>query len=89
MEGKNNFEKVIQLFGENFIGPDELFSIKDRLPLDIPLVIPSINYSTELLETKSKDYILILTIPNFIDGSLVNIFNLRNIVYSKLICKFA
>ncbi|MGE0078214.1 MAG: hypothetical protein AB7S48_10180 [Bacteroidales bacterium] len=78
MEGKNNFEKVTQLFGENFIGPKELASIGGRLPLDIPSVIPPINYSSELLEAKSKDYLLILTVPNFIDGSSVNIFNLRN-----------
>jgi len=78
MERKNNFEKIIRLFGDNFIGPDELISIKDKLPLDIPSVIPSINYSSELLEAKSRDYLLILTVPNFIDGSLVNISNLRN-----------
>lgn len=79
MERKYDFEEVIQLFGENFIGPKELASIKDVFPLDIPLDIPSINYSSDVLKAKSKNYILILTVPTFCDGSLVNILNMRNL----------
>jgi len=79
MEGKHFLKEVKELFGDNFIGPDELYGVVDKLPLQIPQIIPSLKYSYEELKVKSKDYLLVLTVPELSDGSKTTILKLREI----------
>jgi hypothetical protein len=64
MERRTILEKAKTLFGENFIGIEELHPFFRKL--DIPtellqgIVIPDIPYSIEVLTKYAKDYILIL-----------------------------
>lgn len=60
-----------ELFGDNFIGVEELFPLFKKLGLNHEdITIPEINYSLELLENVRKDYILILGIPKIEDKNL-------------------
>jgi hypothetical protein len=67
-----------KIFGENFIGIEELLNIKDRFPLDLNCEIPNINFPTNILLEKKDTHILILSVCNFANGDEVTIYNLRN-----------
>ncbi len=73
-------EIAIKLFGNNFIGKNELQPFFDRLNGVIPhLEIPPIHFSIELLTRCAKDYILILGLNEIKPNTPMNIFNLYNI----------
>ena len=67
-----------ELFGSHFIGWDELKPLLEKLGLSLSSIrIPDIHYTLDDLEKKSKDYILILGIPE-LDGKKLSIANFRN-----------
>ena len=78
MSNKVDYQMAKEIMGENFIGIDELKEM-DRLSLIMPDDIPVIPFSEEELRNKKDNYILILGISNFSDGSLVNIKNMISI----------
>ncbi len=69
-----SIEDAKRIFGDNFIGPDEL-SNQTTLKLFVDN-IPMIPFSLDELEEKSKDYMLILGVNRFEDGRPVTIRNL-------------
>jgi hypothetical protein len=82
MEGKTSLLKTKEIFGQLFIGPDELSKISVSLGIKIPNDISS-EYLTipckedYLLQFKDQ-YILILGIPFFKDGSSLTLVKLRS-----------
>lgn len=66
------------IMGSSFIGPEELCKMR-TMKLMLPYTIPLIPYSKEILKERSKDYILILGVSKFADGTSVTIRSLRNI----------
>ena len=67
-----------EIMGDNFIGADELRQI-ENLRLRIPSVLPEIEFSAERLKRKKDDYLLMLGLSGFEDGSPVTIRNLIKI----------
>ena len=77
--GKNvTLEDAKRIMGNNFIGPEELRRIA-ILRLDIKDDIVPIPFSKEELEKKKGDYLLVLGVSRFIDGSPVTIRGIRQI----------
>ena len=67
-----------KIVGQNFIGIDELKAIK-AMKLANPFFIPNVPFSQETLELKKYDYLLILGISKFKDGTDITIRNLQKI----------
>jgi hypothetical protein len=65
------------IFGENFIGVEELSQIQKQFPLNIPGEIPDINIPKDILVAKKETHILILSISNFGNNDMT-ILNIRN-----------
>lgn len=65
------------IMGRNFIGLEALSKL-EFMKLSVPDTVSGIPYSREMLEKKSKDYILVLGVSKFADGLPVTIRNLRN-----------
>ena len=73
-----DYKLAKSIMGSNFIGIDELKSIKSmRFAFDKN--IPDIFFSEGVLEQKKDNYILILGVSNFFNGDPVTIRNLRNL----------
>jgi hypothetical protein len=81
MEGKSAIDKVKQIFKKNFIGFEELNQISLKLGINIPNNIenniPEIPYSEDVLLNLKDEYILVLGIPFYKDGSELTIVKLR------------
>ena len=72
-------EKAKILFGNNYIGREELLPLFKKMGLSYPdnINIPAIHYNISELTQYSQDYVLILGIPNL--GTIkLNIENFRN-----------
>ena len=67
-----------RIFGENFIGVEELLQIKGQFPLNINDEIPKINFPINILLEKKDTHILILSVCNFSNCNDITIFNLRH-----------
>ena len=67
-----------KIMGSNFIGVEELSSLKE-ISLIMPESIPTIMFSKEELEQKKDDYILILGADSLSDGKKLTIRNLKEI----------
>jgi len=79
MERGKNFKAIKALFGENFIGPDELYSINERIKLNIPRHFPDLPVLHEKVRSEPHNFIIILGIPYTQNNEPVNIITLRNI----------
>lgn len=81
MEGTTSIDFAGKILGTNMIGPEALLScsaIKDFLDLrKLEKDIPVIPYSEALLETVSETHLLILTVPEYIDGQSLNLLNMK------------
>ena len=71
-----SLSEAARIMGDNIIGPAELSAI-DKLWLAVPDDIPDIPFSARELEEKKDDYLLVLGIGNFKDGSKVTIRALK------------
>ena len=67
-----------KIMGENFVGVDELRQIEE-LKFSIPNNQPEVKFSADRLERIKDDYLLILGLSEFEDGSPVTIRNLIKI----------
>jgi hypothetical protein len=74
-----------RIFGENFIGIEELLQIKGQLPLDINDEIPKIDMPLNILLEKKDTHILILSVCKFSNGIDITILNLRHFYNNNLI----
>lgn len=67
--------------GNNFIGPNEILRIQKELGVLIPEniwdIVPDIPYSEEMLSKYHDEYILILGIPYYKDGSSLTLVKMR------------
>ena len=61
---------------KNMIGPEELKALRE-MGLRVPENIPEIPFSPEELARKQEDYLLVLGVSTFADGTKVTIRNLR------------
>lgn len=62
---RDTIEQIKQLFGANFIGPDELRPFIKRFGEDVELTVPEFNYPLDILNKCAKDYLLVLGTPSF------------------------
>lgn len=67
-----------KIMGDNFIGAEELRKF-DRMKLMVPDIIPEIPFSKEIIKKKKDDYLLILGLGSFADGSPVTIRGVQKI----------
>ena len=65
------------IFGENFLGVEELLQIQKQFPLNIPSEIPDINIPNDILIEKKETHILILSISKFVNNDMT-ILNIRH-----------
>jgi len=77
MERTTSIAEAKQIMGLNFIGPDELTLIADKIGIKVPKEIP-IPYSLEELNNKQKDYILILGASQMNSGDSLTLKTLRD-----------
>jgi hypothetical protein len=79
MEGKTSIAAARKILGKNFIGPDELSSIKNQLGISIKksAEIPPIPFDENLLESLKESAILVLSVPLYKDNSPLTILKLR------------
>ncbi len=78
MERTTSIAVAKKILGINFIGPEELTLIADKMGIEIPSVIPVISFSLEELINKQKDYLLILGISQMKNGVSLTIKSLRD-----------
>ena len=82
MERRTSIENAKKIMGKNFIGLEELKSIRGKMGIKIPVEmkshLPFIEFSEEILEKHKNDCILILGIPFFKDGTLLTITKMRS-----------
>ena len=71
-----SMETAGRIMAGNFIGPDELKAAA-MMGLRIPEKLPEIPFSAAELEAKKDDYLLVLGVSAFADGSPVTIRNLK------------
>ncbi len=81
MERITSLNRAKGILGNHFIGLEELASIQKDMGIHIPTnmkdALPEIEFSEELLASKKSEYILILGIPFFVDGSALTINKMR------------
>ena len=70
-------EEARKLFGDLFIGREELTAISSALPLEISTE-PEIPFDATVLRNLSQDYILILGTPSFSGGKPLTLCTLRD-----------
>ncbi|MBW2963441.1 hypothetical protein KY306_01555 [Candidatus Woesearchaeota archaeon] len=70
-----------QIMGKNFLGPEELKKISQKLGISDPLKkrIPVIPFSVQYLKKISKDYILVLGVSKDNKGKKLTINKMREI----------
>ena len=78
MERTASIAEAKQVLGSNFIGPDELTLIADKMGIKVPTEIPIIPYDLEELKNKQKDYILILGSSQMKNGEPLTLKTLRD-----------
>lgn len=79
MERTTSLEEAKNIFGQNFIGPEELKIFSKKIGLDLVVnIIPEIEFSSEELKLLAEDYLLILGASS-IGGRSVNLESLRSI----------
>lgn len=67
-----------RIYGENFIGVEELVQLNPCLPLKVPKIIPEISIPIDVLIENRDTHILILAVNKFTNNMDVNILNLRD-----------
>ena len=77
MEGTTSIKEAKRLFGNNFIGNDELNEISSLFPVNIDSNLSSIPYPLSKLEQYAKEYILILGSDTFKNNQPLNLLFLR------------
>lgn len=75
---REELDRLKQLFGDRFIGPDELKPLLDKLGWGEDITVPELNYSEEQLSQCAKDYLLVMGVPE-IGGKAVTIRTLREV----------
>jgi hypothetical protein len=81
MERTTSIIRAKEIMGKNFIGIDELISIRKKIGIYIPEELktncPLIHFSEKTLEKNKNDYILIFGIPYYKDKTPLTIVKMR------------
>jgi len=77
MERTASIAEIKSLFGNNFIGVDELRTISSVFPVHIDATPPPVNRPIHALEEYAKDYMLILGSDVFKGNQPLNLMSLR------------
>lgn len=72
-----DYKEIKDIMGNNFIGHDDLNSIKDKFGINISSNVPGIQYSKDFLKSHSENYILILGTEATNDNEQLTINKLR------------
>lgn len=78
MEGTTSIEEAKKIFGNNFIGKNELSFISRKISIEVPQSIASISFDAEYLKEKSHDYLLIHGASRLISGTPLTLISLRD-----------
>jgi hypothetical protein len=82
MERRTILNKAEMIMGRNFIGPDQLNMIKNKLGImssyEVNKAIPVIPFDEKLLEKCAEEYILVLSIPKANDGEPLTLNKMRS-----------
>lgn len=71
-------EEAQKIMGQNFIGPDQLAAISDKLNILLGEKYPEIPYSLKDLQKYAKDYVLILGVSKTLDKQKLNLVSMRS-----------
>ena len=74
----NMISQLKHLFGDSFIGPDELRPFVERLGWEGEIPVPEMNYPLTELEKYANDYILVMGLPRIGDKE-ITIRSLREV----------
>jgi hypothetical protein len=78
MERRASLNDAKCMFRQNFIGPDEIYDIKDKLGIYYSATdIPELPFSMCFLESMRNDYLLILFVPYFKDNTSLTIIKMK------------
>lgn len=77
MERRAKIKYAKQLFGDNFIGGEEIAKIASELGVQLPIDIPQIPYTKAELEEHASDSILILGVQKMYDGKPLTLLSLK------------
>jgi hypothetical protein len=81
MERTTSLIRAKEIMGSNIIGPGELKSVKTEMGITVPNnildILPLIQFSEDLLERNKHEYLLILGISNYKDGTPLTLVKMR------------
>lgn len=77
MERRTDIEIAKKYFGKDFIGIDEISKIALELEIQLPKIVPQIQFTETELKLRSKDSILILGIDTMTNGKKLTLLSLR------------
>lgn len=77
MERKATIEEARSLFGENFIGLNELEQLPDMWVLQLPIEEYELPWTFAELESYAKDYLLIMAVDKFVGDNPITIANIK------------
>jgi hypothetical protein len=78
MEREAGLDKIADIFGPNFIGPDQLSLTASKLGIRVPELIPPLPFQPDFLQTKKDDHILFLSPSNMNNGDPLTLLALRD-----------
>lgn len=78
MERKTALGEAANIFGSNFIGPDEIALFSGDIGVEMPTQIPDIPFDLDFLKTKKNDHLLFLSSCKMISGGPVSLMALRD-----------
>jgi len=78
MERTTSIAEAKQVLCTNFIGPDELVLIANKMGIEVPSEIPRIPFSPDELKNKKEDYFLILGATQMKNGEPITLRTLRD-----------
>lgn len=81
MQTKHSMQLAKEIFGKNFMGPDEMNAIAHltkTTTVSTDIHVPEIPFSETILRQKSKSHILFLGIADTADKTPLTLMNMRN-----------
>src|ERR1035437_6950820 len=78
MERTTSLSVAREIMGLNFIGPNELALIAEKMSIQVPTDILCISFDQEELKVKHDDYLLILGVSHMQNGEPLKLESLRN-----------
>ncbi len=84
MERRSDIINAKEIMGINFLGPDELSLVAKKIGIADPhkfkLDIPLIPYDVDILKSSCHDFILLLGVPENLEGNPLTLVSMRSIL---------